>query len=641
MRRNAYLHRDIIVKNSLRLHTGMAIVDKSVELTDTVIDGLLDDWFERDGETFLKIRKKGRIGWEKTLEEGESYSAYLLEAPTQEDLIKRAYSLAKEMIVVMDPPFKVNVKITKGVGDSYTKGKVVCVNTAMFDDEELSVGEKLDTFLGVAIHEGCHLLYTDFKVVSMMTKKVVHTIFNILEDERIEELCGENKPGLANFLEKSKYYYFDHFYLDYIVPKEKDGTLTPFDRIMNCFLHIIRYPKYLKEEEVVEFGHYLLEIKKLVVPYPITTEDTGKTAYRIFNIIKEFYKDIERERAEMEGTGESAEELLDKAMKRLFEDSDVAATALEEIAGKPVSTPASEGGGGLSEGEISKEVRKDDGILGELCEGTVELGSSEDSFFTKEEDNQSKYMESLTRVRRYVPAIAKIMKGHCREYKLVHRSMRSGVLDTNKLAEAYQGVSTVYLREGEVKTDKVAVCVLIDESGSMSGSRITAARDTAILINEALGQVPNVELFIYGHSGDIKRHHSTEMYVYREKGYAPKFALGSVKARFQNRDGIAIYEVAKRVRRQTKNPVLFFILSDGAPCAGAYGGDSAMRHVKDCVSKTEKLGFQVIQVCINHSYDPGKMFRHYVVMEDMSTLAVELGKAIKKSTMVASKVTIL
>ena len=620
----------------------MATIDKSIELTDSIIDGLLDDWFERDGETFLKIRKKGRIGWEKTLEEGESYSAYLLEAPTQEDLIKRAYSLAKDMIVVMDPPFKVGVKITKNATEgSYTDGKVVCVNTAMFDDPELSVGEKLDTFLGVTVHEGCHLLYTDFIESSAITKNVIHRIFNILEDERIEELCGEHKPGLANFLEKSKYYYFDQFYLDYVVPKEAEGKLTPFDRIMNCFLHIIRYPKYLKEEEVIEFGHYLLEIKKVVVPYPVTTADTIKTAYRVFDIIKEFYEEIERDRAESEGTGESEEEILDKALKKLLEDADSADSALTKISGKPVSAPSTEGGGGgLSDSDMAKAVAKDDGLLGELCEGRVELGDAEDSFFTKEADNQHTYMDSLSRVKRYIPAIAKVMKGHCREYKLIHRSMRSGVLDTNKLAEAYQGVSTVYLREGAVKTDKIAVCVLIDESGSMGGRRIQAARDTAVLINEAIGQVPNVELFIYGHSGDEKRRRSTELFVYREKGYAPRFALGSVKARYQNRDGVAIYETAKRVRKQTKNPVLFFILSDGAPCAGDYGGDSAMRHVKDCVHKTERLGFQVIQVCINHSYDPGKMFKNYVIMEDMSKLAVELGKAIKRTAMNTAKVNI-
>ena len=455
-------------------------------------------------------------------------------------------------------------------------------------------------------------------------------------------MCGENKPGLANFLEKSKYYYFDQYYLDYVVPKEKDGKLTPFDRIMNCFLHIIRYPKYLKEEEVVEFGHYLIEVKKVVVPYPITTADTVKTAYRVYDIIKEFYEDVERERAESEGTGETESGILEKALKKLLEDAESAEGALDKVAGKPVSVPASEGGsGGLKGTDLAGEVAKDGELLGEVCEGKVELGSSEDSFFSKMPDDQRVYMESLGRVRQYIPAISKIMKGHCKEYKLIHRSMRSGVLDTNKLAEAFQGVPTVYLREGEVKTDKVAVCVLIDESGSMGGDRIRAARDTAILINEAIGQVPNVELFIYGHSGDMKRSCSTEMYVYREKGYVPKFSLGSVCARSQNRDGIAILETAKRVRKQTKNPVLFFILSDGAPCAGAYGGESAMRHVKDCVTKAEHLGFYVIQVCINHSYDPGKMFRNYVVMENMSTLAVELGKAIKKATMTAAKYSVI
>lgn len=615
-------------------------IDTSKVLTDKDIDELMDDWFERDGETFTKIRKKGRIGWEETLEEGEAYSAYLLEAPTQEDLIKRAYTLAKETLVVMDPPFKVGVKITTG-DSSGTDGRVVSISTKMFDDPELSVGEKLDAFLGTTVHEGCHLLYTDLSWLKKITNKVIFRIWNIIEDERIEQLCGEHKPGLANFLEKSKYYWFDQYYLDYIIPMEKEHPekITPFIRIMNCFLHIIRYPKYLNEDEVVEFGHYLIEVKKVILPYPITTEQVVKAAYRVFDIIRDFYEKEERERAEAEGTGESEAEIMEKALKKLMEDGEAADGGLSKIAGVPVSVPVSEGGGGGLKGEdLAGAVGGDHELLGEICEGRVEVGSAEDSFFSKEPDNQRMYMESVSRIKPYVPAIAKIMKGHCKGYKLIHRSMRSGVLDTNKLAEAYQGVSTVYMREGEVKTDKVAVCVLIDESGSMGGDRIRAARDTAILINEAIGQVPNVELFIYGHSGDMKRPFSTEMYVYKEKGYNPRFSLGSCRARSQNRDGIAILETAKRVRKQTKNPVLFFILSDGAPCAGAYGGSSAMDHVKSCVTKTEQLGFNVIQVCINHSYDPGKMFRNYVILENMGTLAIELGKAIKKATMTAAKV---
>lgn len=617
----------------------MEKVDTSIVLTDAVIDDLLDDWFDRDGETFTKKRKKGRIGWEDTLEHGDSYSAFFLEAPTQEDLIKRAYTLAKETIVVMDPPFKVNVVIsTRG---SSTNGKNLYVSTKVFDEPELTVGEKLDTFLGYTIHEGCHLLYTDFKKGSTITNKAVFRIFNILEDERIEQLCADNKPGLANFLEKTKYYAFDHYYLDYVVPEEKEHSeeLTPFMRIMNLFLRIIRYPKYLKEEEVIEFAHYLIALKKVIFPYPVTTEQTIKAAYEVFDIIKDFYVKLEEEDRESKGDGRSDEKVESDAMSKLDKDLSDDDEKLASIAGGSKSVPMDPSKGeGLDEKDLAKAVSKDSELLAELCEGVVELGSVRDSFFSKVPDDKTLYMESVSRVKRYVPAIAKILKGHCKEYKLTHRSMRSGVLDTNKLVEAVQGVPTVYIREGEVKTDRVSVCVLVDESGSMNGRRIEAARDAAILINESVGKIPQVELFMYGHSGDEKRSLSTEMYVYREKGYAPPFSLGSIRARSQNRDGVAILETAKRVRKQTNNPVLFFILSDGAPCAGDYGGSSAIHHVKECVRQVENMGFFVIQVCINHSYDPGKMFRNYVIMDDMSTLAVELSKAIKKSTMTAAKV---
>lgn len=628
----------------------MSKIDTTKVLLDKDIDELMDDWFERDGETFVSKRTKGRLGWEKTLEAGDSYSAYLLEAPTQEDLIKRAYTLAREMIVVMDPPFKVTVRITPD-DVSATDGNIVYVSTKIFDEVEYSTGEKLDIFLGLTVHEGCHLCYTDLKWLHKITNKVIIRIWNIIEDERIERICGDQKPGLANFLEKTKYYYFDQYYLDYVVPMEKESKLTPFERILNCFMNIIRYPKYLKEAEIIEFGHYLMEIKKVVVPFPVTTEQAVKAAYRVFEIIRDFYEKKEEEeedkRSAESGGGDSGEGKPDKgsiakrALDKLMEDAESASESLDKIASKPISAPAeSAGGTGLKKTDVASAVAKDKGLLGEVCEGKVELGTSEDTFFEKMPDEHSVYMASVSRIRRYVPAIAKILKGHCREYKLTHRSMRSGVLDTNKLAEAYQGVPTVYIREGEVKTDKVSVCVLIDESGSMSGDSIVAARDAAILVNEAVGNIPNVELFIYGHSGDMKRAYSTDLFVYREKGYAPRFALGSCMARSQNRDGIAILETAKRVRRQTKNPCLFFIMSDGAPCAGMYGGSSAMEHVRQCVNKAEQMGFSVIQVCINHSYDPAKMFKNFVIMDDMSTLPFELAKAIKKATMTAARQTI-
>lgn len=608
-------------------------------MTRAEIEDLMRDWFDRDGETFIRISDKDRVGWEDTLDAGADYSTYILESPTQEDLIRRGYTLASEMLTAMNLPRKVRLRISR-TGDSATDLKTVTVCTEYFDDKTLTVGAKLDIFMGLTIHEGCHVLYTtptkpeDFGV----NKRIIHTLWNIIEDERIEEKLGETKPGFARFLEKSRYYYFDQYYLDAGMIDEV-AEKTDAEQLLNLILRIIRYPVYLKEEDFERFGFYLKKIKEILLPFPDSTKAALDAAKRIYEVIRDFYRDKETADSKEASYGEGDADAKGRGSSCGDEELDrkIASDASEMLEGLSKLTGAetadSKEAKTLSDDDMATMVKDKGGLLGEICEGLVELGSGTDTYFTPAPSDASRYEKSHQRVRRYVPAISKIIRGHCREYKLIHRSMRSGVLDTNKLAEAIQGVSTVYIREGEVKSDRVAVCVLIDESGSMSGERIEAARDTAVLLNEAVGSIPQVELFIYGHTGDIRTSRSTELHVYREKGYSPKYALGSVRACCENRDGIAIYEVAQRVRKQTQLPVLFFILSDGAPCAGSYHGESAMSHVREMVNKVEAMQFNVVQVCINHSYPPERMFKHFVILEDLSTLAISLGRVIKKATM--------
>ena len=169
-------------------------------MTRAEIEDLMRDWFDRDGETFIRISDKDRVGWEDTLDAGADYSTYILESPTQEDLIRRGYTLASEMLTAMNLPRKVRLRISR-TGDSATDLKTVTVCTEYFDDKTLTVGAKLDIFMGLTIHEGCHVLYTtptkpeDFGV----NKRIIHTLWNIIEDERIEEKLGETKPGFARF----------------------------------------------------------------------------------------------------------------------------------------------------------------------------------------------------------------------------------------------------------------------------------------------------------------------------------------------------------------------------------------------------------------------------------------------------------
>ena len=88
-----------------------------------LIEKLSKDWLERDGESFVKIRTKGRLGWEESLREGTPYSSYLLDSPSMDELIKRAYALARNTISAMDIPSKVTVRL--GGGGSCTEGRNV------------------------------------------------------------------------------------------------------------------------------------------------------------------------------------------------------------------------------------------------------------------------------------------------------------------------------------------------------------------------------------------------------------------------------------------------------------------------------------------------------------------------------------
>ena len=100
--------------------------------------------------------------------------------------------------------------------------------------------------------------------------------------------------------------------------------------------------------------------------------------------------------------------------------------------------------------------------------------------------------------------------------------------------------------------------------------------------------------------------------------------MGSTDARAGNNDSIAIREVAANVRKQTKEKCLFFIISDGAP-------NESPARVKKAVEDVEKQGFYVVAISIDPHYDPSLMYRRNVNLSDMSRLAIDLGKLVKKA----------
>ncbi len=604
--------------------------------TEQKIQVLREDFLKRNGENYTSALQSGRLGWEQALSSGSAYSAAMLLPKDDADLHRIAYNHARDMIVAMNTPFKVRIALTPDA--SYTDSKVVSVATDMFDDGKLSVGQKIDIFTGLAIHEGSHLLYTDFEMMPQAQNRVIADLFNIIEDERIEMLTGQERPGLANFLGCVKYYYFDR-HSSRMAFCSGGGELDRSVRLVNSILSMIRYPKAIEEDDLKEFADTLYEVRDVIMPYPETCAGAFSAAQRIYDIIKRFFNQEQQKKNAQKSSGGSgkgepgngepgkegggpslSDEQVEDLMEKLLDSLE------KDVTAQPGDGSSS---ANLNPRRMSSAICKDGGRLGKALEGELEIGATEKVNIHVPKPDRRTYEESLSRVRRYIPAFSSILRRNGTDRVRDLRGLRSGFLDTCKLAEAVQGVENIYRQERTVRADRMAVCILVDESGSMDGEKIQAARDTAILLNEALATVKNVDLYIYGHT--TENGSFVKLNAYREgRGRGDKYALGSIEADWSNIDSRAIREAAARVRTRTREKCLFFVISDGEPC-------EPTSNVKEAVRDLSRDGFSFVSIGIDFEYDPSEMYDNHVSMTDLSTLAPELGKMIKKAIIDNSK----
>lgn len=628
-----------------------------------------DDWYwytGRSERTGYTTGYRSKLGWESGITRGTSYSSVFWKPSVTKDkekLITRAYNLAKEMILVMDTPGMVNIRIVDSKEGFENSGKEIFVSTSVFDDTSLDESEAVDIFSGSTIHEGCHLLYTDYNLFSKW--KMGHAlrdspdielreyVFNILEDERVESELGKFKPGLMVFLEKMKDYYFkkaQKHESKLLVETDEGGDkgLIKYETCIRTLSRIIRYPKGLTQEDLEINRKFFNHVQDLIIPLPESTKEalnvTDKICdFLVLTILEEEsinYPDRSEKDLERDIKKKLGNIIYGGDMKGFFKTFAGAALSI----GRDIDSLV----GKIDEKDVSGAVSQHDGVLGKVLQGIYERGKESETIFIKNEGKRRSYRtleeiykEDKEEIQQYIPSIRKLLISNNKDYTGVLHGCKSGFLDTTKLAEAYQGVEHVYFKNYQVKTKKTSVCILIDESGSMGGRREESARKAAILLNEAFGNLPNVNLYIYGHSGDehtISSDYSTDIYVYREPGVKTnKFILANSRARWQNRDGTALREIADRIRNKHRdqNEVLMFILSDGEPAAGNYTGFEAIEDTKKAVQEITKMRFIPVQISINGYHDPSSMFNHYIMLEQLDDLAKELGKVVKKAVLKA------
>lgn len=562
---------------------------------------------------------------------GESYYSYS-SVGKEEDaqlskLIEKAYSSVKDMITIMDFPFLIRVNLNEGSDESSSYSdyfseekrdnseRRIAVPSKIFDSTEDNE-TKINAFCGFGLHEAAHLRYTYLRVylnfLSFISGKytfeegeIIKIFINLLEDNRVEDLLLTERPGFQDFIDCAKSYNSKTLEEKLNIMRERKLIL-----FFKTLIGILRFPGLIEEEVLEEYSEVYKEVQEKITPYPENLKDICSVSESIFKIIKE-KKLSDIDPAEL------------KKILFLINDTESITSIMYGV--------DLDSGRKIDKSKVSRLLSSKDSLTMKILEGTVERGDSDKVFFEKPKGDRNDYLRDVRAVQKYVPRLKKILTGTDKNYDFNIQGCRSGILDTTKLAEAYQGVPQVYLRQRHVRTNKSTICVLIDESGSMGGKKEILARQAAILLNETFGKSLGVNLYIYGHTADIGSIGYINLSVYREGShYNPKFSLSKSCAKSQNRDGDAILEVAKRVRKFTKENCIMFVISDGSPCANGYGGIPAIKDTAAKVKEAEKLGFGIIQISIDAVYGVKDMFDTYIDigynLEEMPKLLNEIVK---------------
>lgn len=181
----------------------------------------------------------------------------------------------------------------------------------------------------------------------------------------------------------------------------------------------------------------------------------------------------------------------------------------------------------------------------------------------------------------------------------------------------------------------VAVELLIDMSGSMSGSKVTLAKESAIAMGEALAGIGiafevtgfhtegshEVSNFARGMK-DLSRFNRTSealhYHIFKSFDSPRMHGLCAVGAYGNNTDGEAVKWAGKRVAERHEKRKIMIVFSDGNPVA--HGDRSIMNHdLKKAVADLNKIGVETVGVGIMSSA-VDRFYPDHIVIHNLNEL---------------------
>ncbi|MGD8189339.1 vWA domain-containing protein [Brevibacillus ginsengisoli] len=157
------------------------------------------------------------------------------------------------------------------------------------------------------------------------------------------------------------------------------------------------------------------------------------------------------------------------------------------------------------------------------------------------------------------------------------------------------------------ESPSLVVGLRVDESASMSAfGRVEAAKRAVIAVYEFC-QMCHIPIVIYGDTADVSKLEQMSIYAYTDYDKADpndRFRLMGIRARSNNRDGMALRIMADRLAGSPQQTKLLISISDGQPKAmDDYTGSYAIKDMQLTIAEYERKGITFLAAAIGQDKD--------------------------------------
>ena len=149
----------------------------------------------------------------------------------------------------------------------------------------------------------------------------------------------------------------------------------------------------------------------------------------------------------------------------------------------------------------------------------------------------------------------------------------------------------------------MALCILIDQSGSMYGEKLEMATKTAILLEQFANNI-GVPLMVAGHdvsSGGVRMRIFTDFVSAMTQ--QDKYSLAGITDGGCNRDGLPLRVCCELLAERTEKVRLMVVISDGSPNDTGYRGQEARDDITKTVKEFRKKGLEIYGAAIDDDRD--------------------------------------